>query len=133
MSGNQSRLTTKKILPYLLLLFACTLAAQTTPIPDANFEQELIDLGIDTNGLTRDILDSDATTITTITITRTDITDFSGLEIFVDLTDLNLGSNNFTTVPLSTLTLLENLSFANNDVLATLDLSQNANLKTLFA
>ena len=70
---------TKKLLPYLSLLFVCTIAAQTTPIPDPNFEQQLIDLGIDTNPvLDNSILDSDAAAITMLAIARNDITDFTG-------------------------------------------------------
>ena len=40
-------------LVFLFLFFSATYA-QTTAIPDANFEQALIDLGIDTDGLNDD-------------------------------------------------------------------------------
>ncbi|TMM57879.1 hypothetical protein FEE95_00150 [Maribacter algarum] len=122
----------KKLLPFLLVLFVTSIAAQTTPILDPNFEQQLIDLGIDTNAVPdNSILDADAAAIATLTIARTDITDFTGLEAFVNLVDLDLGNNNFTTAPLSTLTLLENFSFNNNDALASLDITQNTSLRNV--
>ncbi|MBM1104737.1 BspA family leucine-rich repeat surface protein [Aurantibacter crassamenti] len=116
----------------LLLLFTClSLSAQTTPISDTNFEQDLVDQGIDTNGLNGNILDTDAQAITDLNITRNDITDFTGLEAFVNLITLDLGRNDFATAPLTTLTLLEELVFDDNDVLASLDITQNVNLKIL--
>lgn len=118
----------KKLLP-LLLLFCFAATAQTTPIPDANFEQFLVDQGIDTNGVNGNILDVDAQAVTNLNITRNDITDFDGLEAFVNLVTLNAGTNQFLTLPLNTLTILEELTFRNNQVLASLDLSQNLALK----
>ena len=122
---------TKKLLTFVLLLLVVKIVAQTTPLPDPNFEQELVDLGIDTNGITGDMLIADASPITTLTISRTDITDFTGLEVFTNLTNLDLGNNNFASAPLTTLVVLENLLFNNNDALVNLDLSQNVNLKIL--
>jgi len=103
--------------------------AQTTPIPDANFEQFLVDQGIDTNGVNGNILDVDAQGVTDLNVTRNDITDFSGLEAFVNLVTLNAGTNQFPTLPLTTLTALEELTFRNNQALASLDVSQNTALK----
>ncbi|PKA98850.1 gliding motility-associated-like protein [Flavobacteriaceae bacterium MAR_2009_75] len=121
----------KSLIYLVFFLFGISLVAQTTPIPDANFEQFLVDQGIDTNGLTGDILDTDAQAITDLNITRNDITDFTGLEAFVNLITLDLGRNDFATAPLTTLTLLEELVFDDNDVLASLDITQNVNLKIL--
>ena len=59
---------------YLLFLFIINilclnlLQAQTTNIPDANFEQALIDLGIDTDGLNGQVLTSDINTLTDLYI-----------------------------------------------------------------
>lgn len=119
----------KKSITLILLFLSINLFAQTTPIPDGNFEQFLVDTGIDTNGVNGNILDVDAEGVTNLNISRNDITDFSGLEAFVNLISLNAGSNQFLTLPLNTLTLLEELTFRNNQQLASLDLSQNTALK----
>ena len=119
----------------LLLVFSFVLCiklnAQTTAIPDANFEQKLIDLSIDTNGLNGNILNSDAQAVTSLIISGNTVTNFTGLEAFVNVVTLNLGSNPFATVPLTTLTSLESLQFTGNDMLNSLDLSQNILLNNL--
>ncbi|MGD1946074.1 MAG: leucine-rich repeat domain-containing protein, partial [Croceivirga sp.] len=120
----------QKILLLPLLLFSLVTSAQTI-IPDANFEQFLVDQGIDTNGLTGDILNADAAAVTNLNVTRNDITDFTGLEAFVNLITLNAGTNQFPTLPLNTLTVLEELEFQNNDALNALDVSQNIALRVL--
>ena len=118
----------------LLLLGAFLFVVHTfgqTLIPDANFEQFLVDQGIDTNGITGDILNADAAAVTNLNVTRNDITDFTGLEAFVNVITLDLGQNNFLTAPMTTLTLLEELVFDDNDILDNLDLTQNVNLRIL--
>ena len=121
------KVTTAYLFLFLLIISNCF--SQTTAIPDANFEQKLIDLSIDTNGLNGNILDSDAQAVTNLTLTGNAITNLTGLEAFVNVVTLNLGTNQFATVPLSTLTLLQELVFDQNVVLANLNLSNNVNLK----
>ena len=123
------KVTTAYLFLFLLIISNCF--SQTTAIPDANFEQKLIDLSIDTNGLNGNILDSDAQAVTNLTLTGNAITNLTGLEAFVNVVTLNLGTNQFATVPLSTLTLLQELVFDQNVVLANLNLSNNVNLKKL--
>jgi|GEM_PF-1467698 len=116
----------------IVLLFCLSLSqAQTTIILDANFEQDLVAQGIDTNGLNGNILNSDAQAVTDLTIIRNDITDFTGLEAFINLVTVDLGKNEFLSVPLRTLTFLEALVFDDNNILDSLDLTQNTNLKIL--
>ncbi len=121
----------KKSITLFLLFLSVNLFAQTTPIPDGNFEQFLVDAGIDTNGVNGNILDVDAEGVTNLNISRNDILDVSGLEAFVNLITLNLGQNQLPTIPLNTLTLLEELNFARNTALTSLDLSQNLELREL--
>ena len=121
----------KQLLLVSSFVLCIKLNAQTTAIPDANFEQRLIDLMIDTNGLNGNILDSDAQAVTNLTLTGSTITNFTGLEAFVNVVNLNLGNNSFATVPLSNLTLLETLKINDNDLLASLDVSQNVLLKSI--
>ncbi|WP_335965964.1 hypothetical protein, partial [Galbibacter sp. PAP.153] len=119
-------------LPILLALgFFLSANAQTTPVPDANFEQFLIDAGYDTNGLNGNILNSDAATVTELYFSRNDITDFSGLEAFVNVVILNLRDNQFATLPLNTLTKLERFYCRDNKILASLDFSKNVALQVL--
>ena len=121
------------LIPIFVLLFCTQLSAQTTPVPDADFEAFLIAQGIDTNGSTGDILNTDAATVTTLNVSVNTITDFSGLEAFVNITSLDLNGNQFANLPLNTLTSLEELRFSGNMALTTLDLSSNTQLKILEA
>ncbi|WP_461531951.1 T9SS type B sorting domain-containing protein [Sinomicrobium sp.] len=123
-----------EILFFLLIITGGTSFAQTTtPVPDSAFEQQLVDLGIDSNGMNGNILNTDAEAVTELEINRTDITDFSGLEAFVNLEIFNAGTNQFPTLPLTTLTALRELHFDRNEVLASLDLSANSELTVLVA
>ncbi len=116
---------------FTLFIIPCTLA-QTSAIPDANFEQELVDQGIDTNGLTGNILDADAQAITTLTLGRTDIADITGINAFINLTDLDLGNNPVVDVSPTALTQLINFRSDENTGLVSVDFSQNLLLETVF-
>ena len=118
----------KKQLLFLALLFTLTTNAQTTAIPDANFEQKLIDLGIDTNGLNGNILDADAAAVTSLDISlQFVISDITGIEAFVNLTHFNCALNNIGTLDLSQNTALQVLNTSGN-IYTTIDLSNNPNL-----
>ncbi len=121
----------KNLFTFIFICICFVSNAQTTTISDTNFEQFLVDQGIDTNGVNGNILNADAQAVTNLNITRNDIVDFTGLEAFVNVTTLNLGNNLFTDLPLNNLVLLEELVFNNNTVLANLDLSTNVNLKII--
>ena len=118
---------------FVLLLFSTFLSAQTTPIPDANFEAFLIAQGVDTNGTTGNILNSDAAGVTALNVNVNNITNFSGLQAFVNLVTLNLNGNQFATLPLTTLVDLEELRFNGNMILANLNLSANTKLRVFIA
>jgi len=66
-----------------------------------------------------------------LTISGSTVTNFTGLEAFVNVVNLDLGDNQFTTVPLTTLTALETFKFGKNDLLASLNFSQNIQLKSV--
>ncbi|SHO64216.1 Ig-like domain-containing protein, partial [Algoriphagus zhangzhouensis] len=117
----------------VLLIWVNSVFAQTTPIPDSNFENFLIAQGIDSNGANGNILNSDAAAVTTLNVTVNSITNFSGLQAFVNLVSLNLGSNQFTNVPLSALVDLEEFRFSGNDILDNLDVSNNTKLRVFIA
>ena len=103
--------------------------AQTTYVPDNNFEQALIDLGYD------DVLDDYVTTTTINTVTELNvaskhISDLTGIEDFVDLTRLECHMNKLTSLDLSKNINLEYLACHLNQ-LSTLDLSTNIALEYL--
>ncbi|WP_417213434.1 T9SS type B sorting domain-containing protein [Bizionia sp.] len=120
---------------YLFLLFGIfctTIFSQTTAIPDPNFEQVLIDQGIDTNGLNGNILDSDAQVVTILDLGINGIVDITGINAFINITDLDLGTNQIADINLSTLTQLITLRSEDNDALTTLNVTQNTLLEYVF-
>ena len=105
----------------------------TVNIPDANFEQFLVDRGHDTNGLNGNILTTDAQALTTLVIPNSvasSINDLTGIEAFTQLTELDVQYTNITSLDLSQNTLLVNLNCRNNK-LTSLNVSQNINLINL--
>jgi hypothetical protein len=94
-----------KLLSLLLVLLVNTATAQTTAIPDPNFEQALIDLNIDSDGVvngqvfTADIENIVELDFSNLYVTGSSfsydggiITDFSGIEAFSSLEILNLSN-----------------------------------------
>lgn len=129
------------------------LFAQYTLIPDPNFEQALIDLGIDSDGVVNGrVLTSDIETVIALDVRYKDINDLTGIEDFAALEELTLRGNNLTTLdmsgnsqlkvlnclvnPLRTINVTQNLLLESLDLtvlhrLDEIDLSQNINLETL--
>jgi len=103
---------TKLFLVSLLASFWAN--AQTTPIPDAVFEQYLVDQGFDTNGMNGNILDSDAQAVTSLNMTGLNITNLSGIEAFTNLTNIYCVSCNLTTVDLSNNPNINTINFRVN-------------------
>jgi len=98
-------------------------------IPDTNFEQALIDSGYD------DTLDTYVDFLSVLDITQLDlsnrsISDFSGLEYFTNLEDLNLSGNSISEIPLVNYTKLTTLNLSGNSF-NQLDLSNNSQLSSL--
>jgi len=127
---------------FTLFNFQSKIMAQTVSIPDANFEQALIDLGYDTNGLNGNILEVDALAVTILDINDpqnnvslpnvyASITDLTGIEAFVNLSEFNASKNEFNSVDISNNTLLTSLVLEDCLNLNTLDVSANTNLITL--
>ncbi|TRO65740.1 hypothetical protein [Christiangramia sabulilitoris] len=126
----------------------CVTKPEYVNIPDPNFEQALIDLGIDSDAtLNSLLLLSDAESVTNlnlrlpvnfpngggnmmITNVNSSITDLTGIEAFVNLKELLVDSNNLEELDLHSLNDL-NLLYASNNNLTQLDLSQNPGLRYL--
>ena len=100
-----------------------------TAISDQNFEQALIDLGYD-DLIDGFVNDSELIAINDLDLSDRQITDFSGLEEFINLVTLNLSGNILSDVPLVNLNKLTSLNLSNTG-LTQVDLSQNNNITTL--
>ena len=105
-----------KLLGIIFIFFVQISWGQTTPIPDANFEQKLIDLGIDTNGLTGTILNNDAASVTFLNVNSSAINDLTGIEAFVNLETLICYQNNLTSLPIANNLLLKEIWCTNNNI-----------------
>jgi len=108
-----------------------SVSAQTTSIPDSNFEQALIDLNIDSNGLNGNILNADAASVISLNVFDKGITNMAGIEAFTGLKNLFCFNNNIPQIDLSSNSLLKVLDIENNQI-AAIDLTQNSNLRELY-
>jgi hypothetical protein len=147
----------KQYFSFLAALILCTsassLQAQIVNIPDANFKAYFISIGLDQNN-DSEIQVSEAQLIMgEIDVDNLNITDFTGIEAFINVTELKCGNNQLTTLDLSTNTALEEIYCHNNQLsslvlpntntlffldcknnqLTSLDASNNAGLEELYA
>ena len=121
---------------YIIAIIAITVFSvdaftQTTAIPDSSFEQALIDINVDTNGLNGNILNSDAEGVLSLNIFSKNITSLEGIHAFTDLKYLYCYFNNIETIDISQNLELEVLDIENNSI-QSLDISNNLNLKELY-
>jgi hypothetical protein len=119
----------------LLLLLTTSLLtnltiAQTTAIPDSNFEQALINFGYDTGIPDGTVLTSSIDTVTSLNLYTLFIADLTGIQDFTALKTLSCVSNQLSNLDVSQNTALENLICLANQI-TTLDVSQNSSLKYL--
>jgi len=107
-------------------LFLQNVFAQYTQVPDPNFEQALIDLGIDSEGvLDGQFLTVDAENVTYLYVDYYNINDLTGIEAFINLEWLDASDNNISEIDLSLIssTIIWTLRLGNNN-LSEIDLSQ---------
>ena len=116
---------------FLCFVIQSAIYSQTTLIPDANFEQALIEMNIDTNGFNGNILNNDASNITTLYINDRGIYNLNGIEAFTNLKYLFCFNNHIDTINITQNTALEILDIQENKV-AAVDLSHNLALKELY-
>jgi uncharacterized protein YjbI with pentapeptide repeats len=121
----------KKILLFTLLSLTLHSYAQTTSVPDEEFEKylEANSMG---NGVANDgfVLTSNINTVTELNITDLDINDLTGIEGFLALEKLDaefIGFDIPSNLDLSALTNLTYLNFALNSI-STVNLSKNTKL-----
>ena len=114
----------------LLTLAPCLAFGQTTLIPDANFEQRLIDLAYDTGTPDGSVPTANIDTVTYLSVWNKNISDLTGIEDFTALTEFNCGNNGLTSLDVSNNTALTWLHCYSNQ-LTSLDVSNNTALTYL--
>lgn len=82
-----------------LSLLSCKFYAQITNIPDPIFEQALIDLGIDSDGIVNEqVITSDVESVVILNLNHKGIQDITGLQDFAALEILDATGNELTTL-----------------------------------
>ena len=112
------------------MLFSVIAYAQNTAIPDANFEQALIDLGYDVAPINGLIPTANISSITNLDVSGKSISNLTGIEAFTNLTVLNCSDNVLSSLNVSQNTKLLQL-FCNNNQLPILNVSNLIDL-TIF-
>lgn len=119
--------------PTASYLEACAAANAYTLIPDNYFEEKLIMLGIDKEGLLNGkVLTSSLQTITALNLLDSNIADLTGIEDFAALKTLNCASNKLTRLDFSKNSLLTSLTCWANP-LTSLNVTNNPALIVLYA
>jgi len=118
----------KKLL--LILLCLPMIGFGQTLIPDANFEQALINLGHDALPINGSVPTTNINTIISLNLTNANISNLTGIADFTALDTLWCGFNQLTSLDVTQNTALRVLGCGNNQ-LASLDVSQNTALTAL--
>jgi len=87
---------------------------QVTMIPDANFEQALINLGYDNGAINGSVYTALIETVTSLNVSSKYISDLTGIEDFASLTTLDCSNNILTTLDLSNNSALIDLNCSSN-------------------
>ena len=119
------------VLSLSLCLFSLNLlqAQDSTLIPDPNFEQALIDLGIDTDGeINGRVLTNEINSITDLNVFNYEIDNLTGIEDFDSLETLNCSRNRLKTINVTSNAFLRELNCSSNQ-LESLDVSNNSLLQ----
>jgi hypothetical protein len=129
----------KTLVPIVVFISMTTMYGQVTSIPDPNFEQALIDQGIDSDGIINgQVLTSDIENITMLNLLTVDIANFTGLEDFTQLEELTINGEILEVFDVTNnleLTLLRIDHPETNfeiDSIESLDLSNNTNLESVY-
>ena len=120
----------KLFVAIIILLLTVDLNSQTTAIPDPNFEQELITLGLDVllDGV---VLTSNINSVNYLDVFNKNISDLSGIEDFTALEVLYCGQNPLTSLDVTQNTMLTELNCSYNQ-LSSLNVTQNLALNSLY-
>jgi hypothetical protein len=110
---------------FLLITTSITLA-QHTAIPDQNFEQALIDLGLD-DVIDGQVLTANIENVTELYLSEMEIQDMTGIQDFSSLIELWLDDNLITSLDVSQNSSLQFLVIDLNPI-SSIDISNNSNL-----
>src|SRR5690606_15184583 len=129
----------KKFILILIVIISYTTNAQVTLIPDNRFEQRLINLNIDSDGIINgQILTTDAHSITDLNLRSIGASNLNGLEDFVNLEKLNCfynPINGYDGLPYGTINVSTMLNLKELDVrdthISTIDVSENISLEKI--
>lgn len=106
--------------------------AATTLIPDINFENKLISLGLDSGNPDGKIPTANVASVTSLEVESRLISDLTGIEAFTSLTYLSCKRNQLTKIDLSQNKKLTRLDVSENQ-LTELNLTANVLLQNLYA
>ncbi|SVC24064.1 uncharacterized protein METZ01_LOCUS276918, partial [marine metagenome] len=101
-------------------------SAGYTYVPDDNFEQALIDLGYD-DTLDNYVVTDSINSVTYLDVSNDSISDLTGIENFIALTNFYIDGNQLTSLDISSNTALMYLGCSENQ-LTSLDVSNNTQL-----
>ena len=122
----------------LIIAFGYNAAAQITTIPDAAFEEALIDLNIDSDGIVNgEVLTSDIQNVTQLILDGStngavsNITNLTGIQYFTGLENLTINFSLLSVLDVSHNTQLKILN-CNSNLLTGIDVSSNILLEELY-
>ena len=113
----------KTLLNTVFAFIALSSISQTTAIPDANFEQALINLGYDTGPINGSVPTNNIDNVISLNLSALNINDLSGIEDFTSLTHLICAYNPMTSIDVSNNVNLATLYANDNNSLINLDVS----------
>lgn len=119
----------KTTLNILVLFVLFQSSAQTTVIPDPNFEQALVDLGLD-NIVDGSVVTANISNVDTLDVSNSNISSLIGIENFSSITHLWCHQNQLTNLDITQNSQLAELRCSFNQ-LVNLDVSQNSELTIL--
>ena len=105
----------KNLFILIFVFFVKSLYAQFTYVPDDNFEQALINLGVD-SVIDDYVYTSSIDTVTVLYVNNKNISALSGIEDFISLRELFCYTNQITTLDLSNNSQLFEVSCGSNDL-----------------
>ena len=105
----------KNLFILIFVFFVKSLYAQFTYVPDDNFEQALINLGVD-SVIDDYVYTASIDTVTVLYVNNKNISDLSGIEDFISLRELFCYTNQITTLDLSNNSQLFEVSCGSNDL-----------------
>lgn len=101
-----------------------------TPIPDVNFEQALIDSGIDVGAIDGQVLTANIEHLNSLDVNNKNIESLEGIKAFLSLTELNCSNNYLNELDVSNMLNLEELYCSSNYFLTNNPANTNGLLNT---